>query len=278
MDEQAIEAFWQAHPCGESLAATTYDDYELFFTQYDAVRYAMEKHILRCLDEIEFDGQRVLEIGLGQGADSEQIIRRGGRWSGLELTQKSVDRVRTRLALRELPYDEIRLGSALRIPWPDQRFDLVYSHGVMHHVPAIHQAQAEIARVLKPGGRLVLMLYAKRSLNYLISIAVIRRLALVVLHTTGAEFGGVVGKHLELAHRNGLWRYLQMKNFLHRNTDGPSNPYSKVYTRNDVVNDFPAFVLDRIHQEFMHAPPLPVHGWPGASLLGWHLWAHLTRR
>ena len=41
----------------------------------------------------------------------------------------------------------------------------MFSHGVLHHIPDIRTAQAEIHRVLKPGGTLVAMLYARKSLN-----------------------------------------------------------------------------------------------------------------
>ena len=86
----------------------------------------------------------MLEIGLGQGAESEQIIRRGARWSGLDLTRESVDRVAMRMTLRGLGYDDLRQGSALAIPWPDDSFDIVFSHGVLHHIPDIARAQSEI--------------------------------------------------------------------------------------------------------------------------------------
>jgi hypothetical protein len=88
----------------------------------------------------------------GQGAESEQLIRRGALWSGLDLTNESVERVRARLSLRGLPHEDLRQGSALRIPWPDSHFDVVFSHGVLHHVPDVKTAQAEIRRVLRPGG------------------------------------------------------------------------------------------------------------------------------
>ena len=42
----------------------------------------MENHIPACLDALGVSGKRVLEIGLGQGADSESLIRRGARSSG----------------------------------------------------------------------------------------------------------------------------------------------------------------------------------------------------
>ncbi|MHB1937803.1 MAG: class I SAM-dependent methyltransferase [Acidobacteriaceae bacterium] len=198
MDERDVQRFWKAHPCGDDQAGgltnTGAADYEQFFQRYDAFRYRQHAHLLTCLDAVRFEGQEVLEIGLGQGAGSEQIIRSGARWSGLDLTYESVARVRARLTLRNLPYQALKQGSALDIPFPDSHFDLVFSHGVLHHIPEIRQAQSEIARVLKPGGTLIAMLYAKWSLNYLLSIAVIRRLGLCVVPVSapGAFTGNTV--------------------------------------------------------------------------------------
>jgi SAM-dependent methyltransferase len=280
-DEQTIRDFWDAHPCGHRLVERLHADYEAFFRRYDAYRYSPEHegHIPRRLDTIEFKGKRVLEVGLGQGAESEQMIRRGAIWSGLDLTPESVARVRMRLSLRQLPYERLECGTALKIPFGDGLFDIVFSHGVLHHIPEVEIAQREIARILKPHGQLIVMLYARRSLNYLVAIAIVRRLALLGLSAIGAKPEGIIGAHLANARRVGLWRYLRMSNFIHRNTDGPDNPYSKVYDLATVRADFPAFEIERSHQSFMHAPPLPV-GWlkPLAGVLGWHMWVHLRLR
>jgi ubiquinone/menaquinone biosynthesis C-methylase UbiE len=277
--EQAIRDFWDAHPCGDHQVESLKADYEAFFERYDKFRYSREGHILCRLDAIDFQGKRVLEIGLGQGADSEQIIRRGAIWSGLDLTPESIERVSARLQLRGLPYERLECGSALAMPFHDSSFDIVFSHGVLHHIPDVKAAQREIARVLKPGGRLIAMLYARRSLNYTVAISIVRRMAIVVLYAVGAQPGGIVGGHLANARRQGLWRYLKMSNFIHRNTDGPENPYSKVYDLATVRADFPDFQVERSYQDFMHAPPLPVpHFKPLAGILGWHLWVHLVPR
>lgn len=84
MNQSDIQAFWNAHPCGERLVggAEHFADYERFFHVYDNYRYSKEAHIHECLDEIDFRGKDTLEIGLGQGADAEQLVRRGARWSG----------------------------------------------------------------------------------------------------------------------------------------------------------------------------------------------------
>ena len=287
MDEQAVQRFWQEHACGDAQVGGLHErfsgDYEKFFTDYDRFRYQNERHLPGCLEALNVAGKKVLEIGLGEGSDSERLIRLGARWSGVDLTAESVSRVRTRLTLRDLPYDKVRQGSVLDLPFADGSFDMVFSHGVLHHVPEIKAAQAEIHRVLRPGGELVIMIYARWSLNYLVSIGLIRR-AVLLAASPLARVGilksdapqGMLAAHLSNAEKAGLFRYLRMREFVHHNTDGPANPYALVYDRRRIEQDFPSFRVVRIYKRFMHAPPLPVHRLPGETLMGWHLWVHLA--
>ncbi len=282
VQEPEIQRFWEANPCGDwqvgGLEGRFGGDYNRFFTEYDTFRYRHENHIPGCLDGIDFSGKKVLEIGLGQGTESEQIIRRGGHWSGLDLTQAAATRVEERMRLRNLAYDDLKVGSVLQIPYPDNSFDMVFSHGVLLCVPEIHQAQSEIARVLKPGGELVMMVYAKWSMNYLLAIGVLRRLGLAAMMGLGIEGKGIYAAHVQNARKAGFFNYLRLKNFIHRSTDGPDNPYSKVYGMREVREDFPNFVATRSYKRFMHAPPLPVKWMPLQRVLGWHLWVHLRSR
>jgi len=286
MDEQTIQSFWQEHACGDAqiggLRERFRGDYEQFFTDYDQFRYQNERHLPVCLAALNVAGKRVLEIGLGEGSESEHLIRQGARWSGIDLTAESIERVRTRLTLRELPYEDLRQGSVLDLPFADGAFDMVFSHGVLHHVPEIKQAQAEIHRVLRPGGELVIMMYARWSLNYLVSIGLIRRAALLAafpLAKAGilkdGEPQSTLAAHLGNAREAGLFRYLRLEQFVHHNTDGPANPYALVYDRRRIEQDFPSFRVTRTYKRFMHAPPLPVHRLPGETFMGWHMWAHL---
>ena len=277
--EKEIQDFWQKHPCGAELVGDLPEknkqNYQDFFNRYDEFRYQLESHILPNLDRIDFKGKKVLEIGLGQGADGEQIIRRGAIYSGVDLTEESVNRIKMRFSLRDLPFEEIKQGSALELPFPDNSFDIVFSHGVLHHIPEIQTAQKEIARVLKKDGNLIVMLYAKKSLNYLFSISLIRRLGLLVLYFLRIKTGGIYQHHLEQARQKGIWNYLKMQNFINVNTDGPFNPYSKVYNLTEVKKDFADFEIIESHQEFMHAPPLKAGWLPLAKWLGWHLWVKM---
>jgi SAM-dependent methyltransferase len=286
MNEQTVHSFWQEHACGDAQVGGLHEhfgnDYEKFFTDYDRFRYQNERHLSACVDALNVTGKQVLEIGLGEGSESERLIRQGAHWSGADLTAESVERVRARLTLRQLPYDQLRQASALDLPFADDTFDMVFSHGVLHHVPDIRQAQREIHRVLRPGGELVIMMYARWSLNYLVSIGLIRRAALLaafplaqagILKSDHTE--GMLAGHIGNAKTMGLFRYLRLDEFTHHNTDGPANPYALVYDRRRIEQDFPSFQVTRTYKRFMHAPPFPVHRLPGETLMGWHLWAHL---
>ena len=129
------------------------------------------------------------------------------------------------------------------------------------------------------------MMYARWSLNYLVSIGLIRRAALLTAYPlaqagilSSKSTGGTLAGHLVNARDRGLARYLRLDEFVHRNTDGPANPYALVYDRRRIERDFPSFRVTRTYKRFMHAPPLPVHRLPGETLMGWHLWAHLEPR
>lgn len=287
MNELAVRRFWQEHVCGDDQVGGLHtrfaDDYDTFFTEYDSFRYRNERHLLGCLAKLDVSGREVLEIGLGEGSDSERLIRRGALWSGVDLTPESIFRVKTRLTLRDLPYQHLYQGSVLSLPFADDSFDLVFSHGVLHHVPDIKRAQHEIHRVLRPGGELVIMMYARWSVNYVISIGLIRRAALLLAYLIArlgvgkpGTDGSILAGHLENARKIGLLRYLRLAEFIHHNTDGPANPYSGVYDRRRIEKDFPSFRVSQAYKRFMHAPPLPLHRLPGQSLAGWHLWVHLV--
>lgn len=283
VSEQDIRDFWNGQPCGTNIVPphdlTDDASFLRYLDEYDSFRYDREGHILTMFDRFDLTGKRVLEIGLGQGADSERLIRRGAIWSGIDLTPASIEIVGRRLRLKQLEFDRLELGSAVHMPFADNSFDYVYSFGVLHHVPNIAGAQAEIHRVLNPGGQALIMMYAKHSINYQLAIRVVRRAGLIaamVASKFGMKLGAVTERHVMLAKQQGLVKYLKFPNFLNRNTDGPDNAFSRVYDKRSLAEDFPSFRLRWAEQDFLHAPPLPVAKMPAKfKRLGWHLWALL---
>ena len=107
---------------------------------YDRFRYQNERHLPGCIEALNVNGKKVLEIGLGEGSDSERLIREGPTGPVLTLPLSPWPGSRARLTLRKLPYDELRQGSVLDLPFAEGTFDMVFSHGVLHHVPEIDRS------------------------------------------------------------------------------------------------------------------------------------------
>ena len=291
-DNAQIKQFWNEQPVGSNFVA--YEEGKAFYERYDEFRYRTEGHILKELDELDVKDKSVLEIGLGQGADSMQLINRGAIYHGIDLTEESVRRVKERFQLFDKHYREVQVANAEQIPYSDNYFDLVYSHGVIHHSPRIESIVAEIYRVLKPGGQAVIMLYHKHSYNYHISISVLRRMGLMMLvpfpflakivsRLTG-ESVERINRHRYHLKKEGL-SYFKMKNFIHRSTDGPDNVYATVWTAGTAKKLFHQFKDIRTNVHFLNERHLLGLQYllPGtlkkamAHRYGWHLWIKATK-
>ena len=114
-------------------------------------------------------GKKVLEVGCGAGYDAYEFCRKGAIYTGVDITPENIERTRKHLDLYELTGD-IRQGDAERLDFPDELFDIVFSNGVLHHVPDIEQSLKEIHRVLREGGEFWLTLYHRNSIFYRISL------------------------------------------------------------------------------------------------------------
>jgi SAM-dependent methyltransferase len=102
-------------------------------------------------------GERVLDVGCGAGIDSliaSRMIGPAGHVVGVDMTPEMVDRARASAAAMGATNVDFRLGFAEALPVPDGWADVVISNGVMNLFPDKLAALQEMARVLKPGGRL----------------------------------------------------------------------------------------------------------------------------
>ncbi len=115
----------------------------------------------------ELAGKRVLEVGSGAGAHSAVFSRMGAEVFALDITPERVAATAAKLdMLGEGTPGVAFQGDAGALPFEDGFFDIVYSNGVLHHTPYVGRAVEELHRVLKPGGRAAVMLYAKNSFLY----------------------------------------------------------------------------------------------------------------
>src|ERR671917_1851310 len=289
--KERVREFWQAHPCG-----TKFTEAEVgtrgFFEAVEEHRYRVEWHIPEAAGFKQARGLRVLEIGCGLGTDGAGFARAGAVYTGVDLTEAAVSLARRRFELEGLP-GEFRVADAERLEFEDASFDLVYSHGVLHHTPDARAAVKEVHRVLKPGGRAVVMLYHRDSYNYRVNIGVLRRVGARLLRTEGG---------LRLAHRltgepveslrehaarlkEDAAQYLSAGEFLSRNTDGAGNPLTRVYSRREARALFRDFARVSLAVHFLNKRWLPLLGplLPRsaetrlASRWGWHLWIYATK-
>ena len=105
------------------------------------------------------EGETVLDIGCGAGMDLLLAARRTGPRGhaiGVDMTEAMAERARASARAAGLGNVEVRLGDALALPLEDISVDVVISNGVLNLVPDNEAAFSEVARVLKPGGRLQL--------------------------------------------------------------------------------------------------------------------------
>jgi SAM-dependent methyltransferase len=157
--KEAVQDFWNADPCG-----TRYLEARDDFEAHARARYSLEPHIFDFAQFRNARGRRVLEIGVGMGADYLEWLKGGAEASGVDLSAVSIERARQRCELAGYRPD-LRVADAEQLPFPDNSFDVVYSYGVMHHSPDTPQCVREAWRVLKPGGQARIMVYHHASIT-----------------------------------------------------------------------------------------------------------------
>jgi len=154
-----IQDFWNADPCGTRYLGTQQD-----FDSHAQARYRLEPYIHDFAGFAQATGKRVLEVGVGMGADYLEWLKSGAVATGIDLSAVSIQRARQRCQLAGYIPD-LKVSDSEHLPFASETFDLVYSYGVMHHSPDTPQCIREAWRVLKPSGELRIMIYHHPSLT-----------------------------------------------------------------------------------------------------------------
>jgi SAM-dependent methyltransferase len=289
VDDAERRSFWTGYQPGTRGAGAAVGSPD-FFAEVAARRYALEPDIPEIVGFERWAGKDVLEAGCGIGTDAAEFVRAGARYHGVDFSPRALELARRR---PELSGVDLVAGSVTELPYPDASFDLVYSNGVVHHMPDTSRAISEFHRVLRPGGAAIVMVYHRASLNFFFSIMVVRRVLAAALLVPGADrvIARLTGEPLDVprGHRALLaehgWHYLEPSLFLSHNTDGPGNPLSKVYTAAGMRQAFDDFAETRTQVRFLNLRAYPM----GERLeqfervrrlgrrWGWHLWITATK-
>ena len=248
-------------------------------------------------------GKKVLEIGTGNGADGVMFARNGALYTGVDLTEAALEATRKHFSMLGLA-GTFRQENAERLSFPSDSFDIIYSHGVLHHTPNPRAAVEEVHRVLVPGGRAIIMLYHRHSFNYYVRIMTYMRLRVLLrILERSARWrtdrdqvrsqpqiglrGNADRQIWEIHYHNFLkqgWAYLRGKNFVHHCTDGPECPVAFVFSRAEARRLFASF--QNVQMRVAHFPlnkyplgkglPFAVEKFL-ASKVGWYLFIFATK-
>jgi ubiquinone/menaquinone biosynthesis C-methylase UbiE len=163
-----VRQYWEREPCGTDRAVVgdRPSHTQEWFDEVERFRYQAEPFIHAVAQFTRHRGKRILEVGVGAGTDHAQWARAGCDCYGVDLTDAAIDTTRTRLALENL-HSRLQRLDAETLPFADGFFDVVYSWGVIHHSEHPQRIIGEIARVLKPGGTFIGMLYGRHSVTAL---------------------------------------------------------------------------------------------------------------
>ncbi len=138
---------------------------ELDFKGIEDEVFSQSPFLRTKFDFSRFKGQRVLDLGCGSGVFSCCLAKHGAVVTGIDLTEAGINMAKSNTRAQGLNVSIIRMD-AEKMAFADASFDYVFSWGVLHHTKHMNDALTEVHRVLKPGGRGLMMVYHKNSVVY----------------------------------------------------------------------------------------------------------------
>lgn len=185
-------------------------------------------------------GMLVLDGGCGNGRFSYQTALTGAEVIGIDLgigVHSAFDH------MRHMPNVHIVRGDLFRLPFPDRQFDRVFSIGVLMHTGNAGAAFDSLARTLKPGGLMAVMVYGKGLPLYEFNDAVIRAVVTRLPKPAQMRFAKLIaecavwmksGGRIRTKLYNFIFRYIQLLPTVHHMFDWWSAPIATHHTHDDL--------------------------------------------
>jgi SAM-dependent methyltransferase len=255
-----VQQQWNRNPVGSQHARASQPRTLAWFLEVEKHRYGVYAPWMPgTMEFAQHAGRDVLEIGGGIGTDLAQFARHGAAVTDVDLAAAHLQLAEENFRLRGL-HGRFVHHDAESLPFADRSFDLVYSNGVLHHTPNTALVVGEIHRVLRPGGRVIVMVYAERSWHYW------RKLVWLF---------GV---------KEGMLDSWSMGEIMSRSVERSANearPLVKVYTRSRARALFKDFDRVKVLQRQLLAEELPpLFRWTlplTERVLGWNLIVKATK-
>ncbi len=181
-----VRKFWDSRPCNIRHSPKEVGTYE-YFEDVARRKYFVESHIKDFAQFDKWKGKRVLEIGCGIGTAMISFLQAGvASYTGIDISSESLLLANKRFKVYQglglipntggdpnqciLIQADIETLPQEGLPIPkniEDRYDLIYSFGVLHHTPNIARAMGNLKYYAKPGAELKIMLYAKTSWKHI---------------------------------------------------------------------------------------------------------------
>ena len=161
-----VQRQWNNDPAGSHYVVESAAHTKEWFLEAERYRYGVYAPWMP--EVMEFDrhgGEDVLEIGGGMGTDLAQFASHGARVTDVDLSAGHLTLAKENFFTRGLQGRFLQ-RDAETLGFDDASFDVVYSNGVLHHMPNTTRVVAEMFRVLRPGGLAIVMVYAENSLHF----------------------------------------------------------------------------------------------------------------
>ena len=158
-----IKNYWNKQPCN-ILHSKKEQGTKEYYNEVEAWGYKIEPHTKLFPQFDRWKGLSVLEIGCGIGTDAVNFCRAGADYTGIELSKESASVTQLRLSTFGLD-GKVITGNAeeLNLLVGNQKFDLIYSMGVIHHSSNPNAITQQLSNYLTEDGEIRIMLYAKNS-------------------------------------------------------------------------------------------------------------------
>ena len=142
--------------------------YDVVWTEYIPEYEASEKHWEIFYSTEEVQGKSVLDAGCGTGIFSIIFANKGADWVvGIDISEGSLQTAQNLKEKFELGCADFQKQDMLALPFPDNSFDIVWAWGTVHHTTDPFKAIAELIRVLKPSGSILLAVYKRTKLTFI---------------------------------------------------------------------------------------------------------------
>ncbi len=162
---EQVREFWDRRPCNIRHSPAPVGTRE-YFDQVEQRKYFVEPHIPAFADFARWKGKKVLEVGCGIGTDTMNFARAGAQVTAVDLSSRSLEVARKRAEVYGLQ-DRIQFYQAnaekLTDYVPVDRYDLVYSFGVIHHTPNPSNVLEQIRAYMGPESTFKSMVYHHHS-------------------------------------------------------------------------------------------------------------------